>query len=258
MVSLREGLMLEGGGVVSLVGAGGKTSLMFELARELSMTGESVLTTTTTKIFEPGPDQSSCVIVSDSVTSLLDQAKKLIDKHPHITAARDRQPDTGKLIGFLPEAIDLIWESHLFRWILVEADGAAGRPLKAPADHEPVVPDCTSCLVGLAGLSGIGRPLTDQWVFRSGRFAKLAGISRNSGVTETAVANVFTHKNGIFKNASAKAVRIAFLNQADTPENRAAGQHIARLLTEKLNTGMKRVVIGQTRSDSPVLEIYEL
>ncbi|MBW2450355.1 MAG: putative selenium-dependent hydroxylase accessory protein YqeC, partial [Deltaproteobacteria bacterium] len=31
MVSLREGLMLGGGGVVSLVGGGGKTSLMFKL-----------------------------------------------------------------------------------------------------------------------------------------------------------------------------------------------------------------------------------
>ena len=100
MTALRQALMLEGGGVISLVGAGGKTSLMFKLAHELSMTGEAVLTTTTTKIFEPDPDQSSCVIVSDSVTRMLDQAQKLIDKHPHITAARGRQPDTGKLIGF--------------------------------------------------------------------------------------------------------------------------------------------------------------
>lgn len=46
MTSLREGLMLEDGGVVSIVGAGGETSLMFGIARELSIAGESVLTTT--------------------------------------------------------------------------------------------------------------------------------------------------------------------------------------------------------------------
>ena len=258
MTSLRQALMLGDGGVISLVGAGGKTSLMFKLAHELSMTGESVLTTTTTKIFEPGPDQSSCVIVSDSLTRLLDQAKGLIDKHPHITMALNRLPETGKLIGIPPEAVDSLWKSHLFRWIVIEADGAAGRPLKAPADHEPVIPDCTSCLVGLAGLSGIGQPLNDQWVFRPERFAELAGMSWNSNITETAVADVFTHKNGIFKNAPAKTARIAFLNQADTPENCAAGQRIARLLTEKINTGIKRVVIGQTQADLPVLEIYEL
>lgn len=258
MTSLRQALMLGDGGVISLVGAGGKTSLMFKLAHQLSMTGESVLTTTTTKIFEPGPNQSSCVIVSDSLTRLLGQAKGLIDKHPHITMALNRLPETGKLIGIPPEAVDSLWKSHLFRWIVVEADGAAGRPLKAPADHEPVIPDCTSCLVGLAGLSGIGRPLNDQWVFRPERFAELAGMSRNSDITETAVADVFTHKNGIFKNAPAKAARIAFLNQADTPEKCAAGQRIARRLTERINTGIKRVVIGQTWADSPVSEIYEL
>ena len=258
MTSLRQALMLGEGGVISLVGAGGKTSLMFKLAHELSRTGGSVLTTTTTKILEPEPDQSSCVIVSDSVTRLIDRAKELIDKHHHMTMARAKLPDTDKLIGISPAAIDTLWDSNLFRWMVVEADGAAGRPLKAPADHEPVIPDCTSCLVGLAGLNGIGRPLTDQWIFRPERFAELSGIALNSRVTETAVADVITHNKGLFKNAPAEAVWIAFLNQADTPETFGAGQRIARLLTEKLTTGLNRVVIGQTRAHSPVLEIYEL
>ena len=258
MTSLHQALMLGEGGVISLVGAGGKTSLMFKLAHELSKTGGSVLTTTTTKIFEPEPEQSPRVIVADSVTRLIERAKELIGKHQHLTMASARLPDKGKLVGFPPAAIDTLWDSNLFRWIVVEADGAAGRPLKAPADHEPVIPDCTGCLVGIAGLNGIGRPLTDQWVFRPERFAELSGIALNSRVTETAVADVITHNKGLFKNASAQAARIAFLNQADTPENFGAGQLIARLLTEKSSTGLNRVVIGLTWVDSPVLEIYEL
>ena len=258
MTSLRQALMLKDGGVISLVGAGGKTSLMFKLAHELSRMGDSVLSTTTTKIFEPEPDQSSCVILSDSVTRLIDRAEELVDRHPHITMASARLAGTGKLIGIPPGAIDTLWDSNLFRWIVVEADGAAGRPLKAPADHEPVIPGCTGCLVGLAGLDGIGRPLTDQWIFRAERFAELSGMVMNSSVTETAVAEVITHRNGLFKNAPARAVRIAFLNQADTPGNYAAGHRIARLLTEKLSPGLNGVVIGQTRAESPVLEIYEL
>ena len=59
MTSLRQALLLGEGGVISLVGAGGKTSLMFRLAHELSLTGDSVLTTTTTKIYVPEPVQSS-------------------------------------------------------------------------------------------------------------------------------------------------------------------------------------------------------
>ncbi|MCK7504559.1 MAG: hypothetical protein MZV70_11045 [Desulfobacterales bacterium] len=48
-----DALLLHGGGVVSLVGAGGKTSLMYRLARELAGTGQAVLTTTTTRIYPP-------------------------------------------------------------------------------------------------------------------------------------------------------------------------------------------------------------
>ena len=67
--------MLADGGVVSLVGAGGKTSLMFRLARELTKAGGTVLTTTTTKIFEPTPDQAARVILAESASGLLTQAQ---------------------------------------------------------------------------------------------------------------------------------------------------------------------------------------
>ena len=182
MVTLREGLMLGEGGVISLVGAGGKTSLMFKLAHELAMAGESVLTTTTTKIYEPLPEQSTNLIISGSVSRMLDKAQEALKDHHHITAAFEKLSDQRKLRGFTPEFVQAIWNSHLFRWILVEADGAAGRPLKAPAEHEPVIPDCTTQVVGIVGLNGAGQPLSDQWVFRPERFnatiRSCTGLSR--------------------------------------------------------------------------------
>jgi probable selenium-dependent hydroxylase accessory protein YqeC len=250
--------MLGDRGVISLVGAGGKTSLMFKLAHELSVAGASVLTTTTTRIYEPRPDQSRCVVVSDSIAELLDEARRQIDGHRHISMACHRLPDEGKLAGLTPESVDSIWKRHLFAWIIVEADGAAGRPLKAPAVHEPVIPGCTSYLVGFAGLSGVGQPLNDHWIFRPDHFAKVTGLPHNSLVTENAVAELFTHPEGLFKSAPDHATRIAFLNQADTPEKYATGQRIARRLTAKASTGLKRVIIGQLWEDSPVLEIKEV
>ncbi len=159
MVSLREGLMLEGGGVVSLVGGGGKTSLMFKLARELSMAGDTVLTTTTTKIFEPSQDQTSCVILSDSVKNILERADGLLNKHLHLTAAVGKLPESGKLCGFRPEIIGELWHAGLFQWIIVEADGAAGKPLKAPAAHEPVIPACYKTIGGDGGFEWCGSTL---------------------------------------------------------------------------------------------------
>ena len=258
MVSLREALQLGDRGVVSLVGAGGKTTLMFKLAHELAKAGEPVLTTTTTKIYEPLPEQSVQLIISASVSSILEQAQETLKTHHHITAAFEKLPDQRKLGGFPPDFIQNIWNSRLFRWILVEADGAAGRPIKAPADHEPVIPACTSQLVGMVGLDGAGQPLNDRWVFRHDRFRQISGLALGAELSAAAVADVLVHKKGIFKNAPVAAARIAFCNQADVPRNLVAGRNIVKALIEKKRTGLNRVVIGQTLFDPSVLEIHDL
>lgn len=256
MTVLRQALLLGEGGVISLVGAGGKTSLMYRLSHELLRAGDTVLTTTTTRIYEPLPTQSSCVLVADSITDLLAEAEGHIEEHPHITMARDRSSEEGKLIGVAPETVDAIRDSGLFRWIIVEADGAAGRPLKAPADHEPVVPESTTVVIGLAGLSGLGQPVNERWVFRPHRFAEVTGVHYNENVTEAAIARAFSHKNGIFKNTSGRVMRAVFLNQAERPENLVAGRRIANLLLGNSDAGIKRVVAGQLQSEPPVLRIF--
>ena len=258
MVSLRKALMLGKGGVISLVGAGGKTSLMYKLAHELAMAGESVLTTTTTKIYQPLPEQSTNLIICGSLSRMLDKAREALKTHHHITAAVEKMADHRKLRGFTPEVVQEIWNSHLFRWILVEADGAAGRPLKAPAEHEPVIPACTSQLVGMVGLNGAGQPLTDRWVFRNERFTQLTGLAHGSDITEAAIVAVLLHEKGTFKNAPVGAVRTVFCNQADVPQNFAAGRRIGRALMDKKLAGLNRVVLGQTLFDPPVLEVYDL
>ena len=258
MVSLREGLMLEDGGVVSLVGGGGKTTLMFKLARELSMAGEPVLTTTTTKIFEPSLDQAGGVILSDSVTNILDRAGEMLDRQLHLTTAVGKLPESGKLYGFRPEIIGELWNAGLFQWIIVEADGAAGKPLKAPAAHEPVIPACTQRLVAMVGLNGVGQPLTERLVFRPAQFARLTGLRLGSNVTDSNIADVLIRNEGLFKDFRPEVRRIAFLNQADVGENFSTGQRVARILSRRKNTGLTRVVIGQILFDPPVLEVYDL
>jgi len=96
---LRDALLLKGGGVVSLVGAGGKTSLMFRLAQELSAAGETVLTTTTTRIFMPEEGQSRCVILADTAEKILERAAPELNEHRHLTAAAGLSVDPGKLAG---------------------------------------------------------------------------------------------------------------------------------------------------------------
>ena len=250
--------MMENGGVVSFVGSGGKTTLMFHLARELASAGDSVLTTTTTKICRPLRHQSACIVTAGAKEPLLTQLDDLCTKHLHITAAAGYIAGHKKLIGFNPDVISALHQANLFRWIIVEADGSRRRPLKAPADHEPVVPDCTKWIIGVLGLSGVGKPLTEEWVYRHDLFAQVTRLSPGDDVTVEAVCEVLTSEKGIFKDAPVNAVRLAFLNQADMPQERVAGQKIIEHLARRNTGGLKRVVVGCAGHDPAVLDCLDM
>jgi len=257
MTSFCRGLALGKNGVISLVGAGGKTSLMFRLAHEFSASGDTVLTTTTTKIYPPA-GQSKCLIVSDSPSDILNRARKLLTHTPHISAAARYVSEHGKLMGFPPETIDLFLKSNLFRWIIVEADGAAGRPLKAPAPHEPVVPDCTNWVIGIVGLSAMGKPLDEHTVFRPELVSKITGLAEGKKIMEKAICDLLLHRQGIFQGTPMGAKKIAYLNQADIPRKAQAGRSIIQYLVKKKTMGISRVVLGSTTLESPVLECHDL
>jgi probable selenium-dependent hydroxylase accessory protein YqeC len=54
-VTLEEAFSLREKEVISLIGGGGKTTLMFALGKELSLRRKGILLTTTTKIWDPEP-----------------------------------------------------------------------------------------------------------------------------------------------------------------------------------------------------------
>ncbi len=254
--ALGRALGLEQGAVVSLVGAGGKTSLMFRLARELALSGAPVLTTTTTRISEREAAQYSPALVNGPVRKVLGKAKGLIHRHTHITAVRENRD--GKLAGYTPAEIERLWQSGIFTWIIVEADGAARLPLKVPAAHEPVIPACSHCVVGLVGLTAFAQPFSDQWVFRADAFKKMTGLRSGDRIDARSIATCLCHPDGIFKGAPPGARRVVFLNQADTPERAAAGRSvIADLAEQPLQALIQSVILGQLLFDPPVIEIFD-
>lgn len=256
MTSLRHSLQLSKGGVISLVGAGGKTSLMFRLSHELSRQRVPVLSTTTTKIYMPGRKRSSNVIISESAESIVQKARTVLRRNTHISAGSRLIHFQNKLKGFLPEKIDAIWNSGAFRWIVVEADGAAGRSLKAPAAHEPVIPQCTKWVIGIVGLSAVGKPLTERWAFRPQLVSKITNLARGESITESTLAEVLTNANGIMKGVPARAKRFAFLNQAESQERLKAGRRIAEMICSRKSAGFSGVLIGQTLFEPFVKACY--
>lgn len=250
-------LFREPRGVLSLTGGGGKTSIMFHLARLLARSGKRVLTTTTTKILVPEREQSETLLVNTEPDRILLQASDSLRTINHITAAAHNL-DNGKLHGFPPEAIGIFRESGLFDWILVEADGAARRPLKAPAEHEPVIPPDTSVLVAVAGLEVIGSPLSEELVFRSECAGTLMNLSAGEIITELALSLLLAHPLGSFKGAPPPARRFIFLNKADTAIRIESGAKVSDYLRQISGPVAEAVIVGQALNGISVHAVHPL
>jgi probable selenium-dependent hydroxylase accessory protein YqeC len=206
----------------------------------------------------PTEGQSRCVILADTAEKILERAAPKLNEHRHLTAAAGLSADPGKLAGLTPDTVDRLRASQVFDWIIVEADGAAGRPLKAPAEHEPVIPSCTGWLVGMVGLCALGKPLTDQWVFRAEMFSRITGLPPGTAVTEEAIAVALGHAQGVLKGAPAECRCLAFLNQADAPGAKAAGLRIAGLLKRLGGSRIQRTIVGQVLGEPPIAAVCDL
>lgn len=254
--TLARALGLGEKGMVSLVGAGGKTSLIYALARELAMAGRKVLVTTTTHMLAPLAQEASATILSPDPDELLEELRGLSLRWSPIFAASHRDGEEGKMVGFSPEDVERIWGGGLLDWVLVEADGAARRPLKAPASHEPVVPQSSLWVVGLVGLDAVGKPLDEQWVFRCEIYARLSGLAMGEEVSPESVARTALHPEGLFRGTPRGASKILWLNKADLPEAEAAAHRILFSVTEKGWGDIDRAVIGSALSREPVVGCF--
>lgn len=244
----------DGSGVISLIGAGGKTSLMFGLARELTGSGRTVLTTTTTNLFFPSRDQSPVTLVTETVPALLDRAGPALKGHPHISAGTRHLPETGKLKGFAAPMIDEIRQAGLFDWIIVEADGAKQLPIKASDVHEPVMPSATTAIVHVTGLDALNTPVDDIHVHRSAIFRANTGLAPGSRVDVNAVAvSCVRELRKARVLAGSDPDTVVWLNKADDPQRIAAGRAVAaRLKThqKEIDTHLARQCL-QTHDPQP-------
>ena len=141
--------------LICFVGAGGKTTSLFRLAEELKGCNKHVLVTTTTAIY--CPDEKDCdeVITSDPHSSLTGRQTS----GSSIVALGSEITSDSKLLGVERSAITGFHQEKRFDYILVEADGSRQRSLKAPADHEPVIPQGTTKTVGVIGLDALGKQI---------------------------------------------------------------------------------------------------
>ena len=100
--TLKEAFEIRPKEVISLVGAGGKTTLMFALSRELVTHKKVVITTTTTQIFPPAPSDTRFLFLSRDEEEIVAYIIKNASRKGHVTIASELLPDSGKLQGISP------------------------------------------------------------------------------------------------------------------------------------------------------------
>jgi len=201
--------------VVCAVGGGGKTSLLERLAREFEVEGSLVVLTTTTHMWPPVAGGRPLVIVDSP-----DDIDHVRDAPGGVSPVVGRGVDkAGKLVGIPPEWVGDLRDIPWAVAVLVEADGSKGLPLKAPAEWEPVLPECASLVVGLAGLDAQGTPLDDAHVHRADRLAALLGLPAGARVPADRLLDAVLAAYG--PGLPGQAGLVAVFNKADllSPEN---------------------------------------
>ncbi len=244
---LIEALGLDSARVISLTGAGGKTSLMFALGREFADAGERVLLTTTTKISTREAECLGPPAVAPDLTAL--ESGKMPGTFAAIVACSGWNERGDRALGFPADAVDRATKRSDFDRIILEADGSARRPLKAPAEHEPVVPSSTDVMISVAGLSGIGGMLDEAHLFRSRLWAEMTDAAMGAPVTSKDLALVVSHEYGLSKGLPEGATWTVFLNQADDHRRKSEARQVLSLVSAQGGKQPNLIVSGSLQPE---------
>jgi molybdenum cofactor cytidylyltransferase len=253
-VQLADALRVTPRRTVAFVGAGGKSSAMARLAAELAAHGPVVITTTAKLALSQAALAESHLIVQDA--SSLSSLPAMLEEHRSVLITRGVARGEPKWLGLDLSSLESLRRSsaQVGAPLLIEADGARGRSLKAPAPHEPIVPSFADLVVPVAGLDVIGMPLDEQWVHRVDRVSQVLGLRPGAAIEVEHVAALLGAPDGGLQGIPPGAEVRVLLNKANTPERLEAGRSIARFLLA--NPRIQAGIVGSVNEEPPVREMF--
>ena len=205
-MNLKEKLEIRTG-VTALIGGGGKTTCMYALAQELSADAK-VIVCTSTHIYPPA--HLHCLVSPEA-----EEVRQTLQRENLICIGTNSKE--GK---FGVPNLPFSGLAELADYVIVEADGSRGRPLKAHASHEPVIPENANQVVLLLGISGIGKTILEA-AHRPELYSERLGVSEDTVVKPELAAEYLKLEN--------LHTRV-LINQVETAEQKADAEEIARQL----------------------------
>ncbi|MBI9098473.1 MAG: putative selenium-dependent hydroxylase accessory protein YqeC [Spirochaetaceae bacterium] len=230
--------------IISITGGGGKTSTLFTLARELA--NFRVLLTTTTKILLPESSGLYDIVIEKNNERLL----QLICSKPHknhivcgITSEKYPEKLTGCSESFLNEV------KEFYDYILIEADGSAGKPIKAPAEHEPAVSQYSTMYIGVIGMDCLEKNGSSENVHRPELFSKIRNKRESELISVDDIIRLVNSPVGLFKGSSESGRKILLLNKGELLSE-SIGISMVDRIVEEADFPIEVVLNSYLKSDS--------
>jgi len=220
---------------------------MFSLAKELHSAGKKVIASTTTKIWLREAQESANVLIGGDGPGYRNADLEEALRNEKCFFLGRKVLESGKVEGVAPEIADEIYGNQEIDYLILEGDGSAGHPVKAPADHEPVVPASATMVIAMLGLDALWQSAVPEVVFRLNLFEEITRARPGEVLTPAILARVFLEPRGMFKGAPRGARRIAFLNKIDLSDEDKGARELASMILGKGPAGVERVVIGSLR-----------
>lgn len=248
---LSEALAKDENGMITFVGAGGKSSLQRRLGTEWRLQGRSFLMTSTTKMFYEQIAEFAPVCCDEYDRGLAAVEKNLILSG---YAGWFRKLDGDKVLGLPLEWIERFSHSDLVSNILIEGDGAAQKLIKAPNRNEPVVSALNKIVVGVLNLGAVGKNLDSSIAHRLDLVTELLDKKQGDKVETKDIAVLACHKKGIFNNTYGE--RILVLTNVESCSLKLA-EDIIDKINQMGKNGIRRFVVtkGFDKQIEPVLLI---
>lgn len=218
---------------ICLVGGGGKTTVMYELAAAWAACGRRVLVLTSTHILCPADGSFAADV--PAVQNLWQQGRYAVIGTLELSTGKLTAPPQD-----LYEALKLQADV-----ILCEADGSKHHPCKAPAAHEPVLLPDSDIVLAVVGMDALGNSL-QQACQRPQPAAAFLGCSLDSVIDEQMLAALLLSEQGSRKNVGTRTYYIV-LNKCDLIKAAQQGEMLRLLVGEGID---ERRIWLRERGDS--------
>ncbi|NMB34843.1 MAG: putative selenium-dependent hydroxylase accessory protein YqeC [Firmicutes bacterium] len=242
--------------VIALYGAGGKTTLLNRLGEELAGAGKKVLLTTTTKIFRPAAGTPT-VLESDFRAAAAALRQKF-RRHNLVVLGSSLLPN-GKFDGIEPGWAKEFLAEGPASYVLIEADGAARRPIKGYASFEPVLPREADLVIPLQGLDALGANVTEENIHRVELFAQATGAPLGKPLTPFHFSRSLQQMVACGREQAPRARIVPLINKVDRLTEKKRGAMLCTLAAEPASSSLvDKILFSVLQEENPVRFVLDL